>query len=72
MKINYRFISDMGENFEAEIQLGEGRLDSNASIPSVHFFSDEDVIPAGVSITTEQYVVGVVLKQIGEDYSKNL
>jgi hypothetical protein len=35
-------------------------------------FTNEDIIPSGVSITTEDYVIGVVLKQMGEKYEKNL
>ena len=35
-------------------------------------FTNEDIIPGGVGITTEDFVIGIVLKQMGENYSKVL
>ena len=71
MRISYRFVSNVGETFEADLTVEANRIESSSNL-SATVFTNEDIIPGGVGITTEDYVIGIVLKQMGENYSKVL
>jgi hypothetical protein len=59
MRLDYSFVSDMGETFEAELT-GKGII------------TNEDMIPAGIKISTESFVVGVVIRESRGNEALNL
>lgn len=63
MKINYCFVSDLGGNFEAELI---GKETKRIVI------NNEDMIPAGIKISTEDFVIGVVLREMRGNDQQNL
>lgn len=63
IKIDYSFISDLGGTFEAE-------LISNDFKRIV--VNNEDMIPAGIKISTEDFVVGVIIREMRGNEEQNL